>query len=349
MEKKRRLELIVAAFCLIAGLLGCENREPPTQPVIRPVRTEQVFSTGGTRVRTFSGTAQAGFQSRLSFRVPGKVRRVEVKVGDPVKPGQLIAELDPEDYRLQVQEIEASLERARAESRNAEANYSRIRALYENRNASRNELDSARAASESARAQALSLEKRLELVRAQLRYTRLEASTEGTIATVDVEINENVQAGQPVVLLTAGSRPEVVVGVPEILISQVHPGSRVTVSFDAVPHRAFSAAVTEVGVVTGASPTRSSFSLNRTIPTSGPAWRPRSRFPSNPRTGGSFFSCLRWPWGKTGGAATCSSQSPARAAWQGCADIPSRSESSGRAASRCSRASRTGISWSSPG
>lgn len=252
----RRIRTVGAVIILWLGLLpACESEQPVRAPIVRPVRTRQVFSTGGTRVRTFAGTAQAGLESRLSFRVAGKVRRLNVKVGDHVKAGTLIAELDPMDYRLQVEETEASLERARADLRNAEARYSRIRALYENRNASREDLDAVRAGAESARAQVHSIEKRLELASSQLSYTRLKAATDGAIADVAVEVDENVQAGQTVVLLTSGARPEVKVGVPGILISQVEEGDEAEVTFDSIPGTAFRAAVTEVGVVTGMSTT----------------------------------------------------------------------------------------------
>ncbi len=180
---------------------------------------------------------------------------MNVKVGDHVKAGDLIAELDPMDYRLQVEETEASLERARADLRNAEAKYARVRALYENRNASRDDLDAARAGAESARAQVHSIEKRLELVGSQLRYTRLVAATDGAIAEVNAEVNENVQAGQTVVLLTSGTRPEVKVGMPESLIAQVEAGGKVSVAFDSTPGETFTAVITEVGVVTGMSTT----------------------------------------------------------------------------------------------
>jgi RND family efflux transporter MFP subunit len=247
---------ILAALVSWLGLLPSCDREPPVQePIVRPVRTQQVFLTGGPRLRTFAGIAQAGLESRLSFRVSGKVRLLNVKLGDQVKAGDLIAELDPMDYRLQVEETEASLERARADLRNAEAKYARVRALYENRNASQDDLDAARAGAESARAQVDSIRKRLELARAQLGYTRLRAATDGAIAQVAVEVDENVQAGQTVVLLTAGARPEVKVGMPEGLIARVEAGGKVIVTFDAIPAKTFSAVITEVGVVTGLSST----------------------------------------------------------------------------------------------
>lgn len=255
MRTTRRMRFFVAAVCWATLSAACEPEEPLSEPVIRPVRTHQVFSAGGARIRSFSGSAHAGLESRLSFKVAGHVQVLNVKVGDVVRAGQLIAELDPTDYRLQVEETEASLERARADLRNAEARYARVRALYENRNASRDDLDAARAGAESARAQVHSIQKRLELTASQLRYTRLRAPTDGAIAEVRVEANENVQAGQTVVLLTSGSRIEVQVGMPESLIAQVEAGGKVSVTFAAIPQKTFSAVVTEVGVVTGMSTT----------------------------------------------------------------------------------------------
>ena len=255
MRSTCRMKSLLAPVLWVVLLAACETEEPVQESIIRPVRTQQVFSTGGTRIRTFAGTAQAGLESRLSFRVPGKVQLLSVNVGDHVKAGDLIAELDPMDYRLHVEETEASLDRARADLRNAEAKYARVRALYENRNASRDDLDAARAGAESARAQVHSIQKRLELAKSQLGYTRLRAATDGAIAEVGVEVNENVQAGQTVVLLTAGARPEVMVGMPESLIAQVEAGSKVSVTFDAIPVKTFTAVVAEVGVVTGMSTT----------------------------------------------------------------------------------------------
>jgi RND family efflux transporter MFP subunit len=174
-----------------------------------------------------------------------------VDVGDEVRAGQLLAEIDPEDYRLQLEQAEAALSRARAEARNAAANFDRVRQLYESNNASPNQLDQARAGSESADAQVRSAENRRDASRLQLSYARLTAPAAGQVAEVDVEVNENVSAGQPVLLLTSASELEVEVAVPEVLISRVREGDEVMVTFDALPGDSIPARVTEVGVVAG--------------------------------------------------------------------------------------------------
>jgi RND family efflux transporter MFP subunit len=244
-------KITFASFCLVITLTvllaSCGKEEEPPE-IIRPVRYIQVFTTGGTRERTFSGIAQAGLESRLSFKVSGTVSRVAVKVGDKVEAGDLIAQLDRSDYQLRVQQAEAALENVKAQARNAQANYARVRSLWENNSASKTDLDAARAASESAEASVTSAEKQLEMAQLQLRYTTLRAPVGGAIAQVDVEVNENVNAGRTMVVLTSGSQIEVKISVPEVLISQVREGSAATVTCDAYPGKELSATITEVGI-----------------------------------------------------------------------------------------------------
>jgi len=235
-------------LALALALAACDTEKPPVHKVLRPVRYQTVARASQNRVRAFAGAARAGEETRLSFKIGGTIRRLLVKVGDTVTSGQTIAELDPKDTRLQQQEAEAALARAQAEARSAAATYSRTRALYENNNASREELDSRRAQHESARAQVRSVSKQLELARLQVSYTTLQAASDGAIASVPVEVNENVGAGQTVALLTSGGRPEVEVAIPEVFIAQIAKGDAVSVTFDAIPGETFPAVVSEVGV-----------------------------------------------------------------------------------------------------
>ena len=248
MFNRNRSLVLTAALAATPILQGCGGSDEEPEAVLRPVRFQQVFSTGGSRTRTFSGTARSGVESRLSFKVAGTLRRIPVSVGQSVRAGELIAELDPDDYRIEVQRAEAALLQARAEERRARADRERARELYENANLSLSEWDAARTAAESAEQQVVAAEQILELTRLQLSYTRLTAPVAGAVAAVNVEANENVRSGQVVVLLTSGSRLEVEVGVPGVLISQIEAGSPVSVTFDALPADSFSAVITEVGV-----------------------------------------------------------------------------------------------------
>lgn len=246
--KQSGILILTPALALVLLMTSC-GKEQDVEEAIRPVRFEKIYATGGSRVRTFSGTIRAGVESRLSFKVAGTVQRVAVNLGDRVSRGQLLAQLDDSDYRLRVQEAEAALAQAEAQERNARSSYERVQALYENRNASKQDLDAARAARESATAKVESTGKRLELARLQVSYARLEAPFDGSVAEVLVDVNENVNPGAPVLILTSGGRPEVVVSVPEMLIAQVEPGGQASVKCDALPGEILDATVAEVGAV----------------------------------------------------------------------------------------------------
>jgi len=244
MNKLFKIKLLILVGILF---VSCGDKEV-IEEIIRPVRTEQVFSTGGERVRTFSGVVQSGTESKLSFKVPGTVQRVNVDIGTKVRAGQLLIQLDPTDYDIQVKEAENAREMARSAEIQAESNYERIRALYENRSASKSALDAARAGFESAHEQDNILKKRRKLARNQLEYTSLKAPVTGTVSNVMVEENENVGAGQQVLVLTSGSDLEVKIAMPEVLIAQVREGDDVLIALDAIKGKEFKAKITEVGI-----------------------------------------------------------------------------------------------------
>ena len=250
---REALLIAVSTAALLAP--ACSEPPPPADPVIRPVRYVTARATGGQRVRTFSGVARAGVESALSFRVAGTITRLDVEVGDRIRAGARIAEIDPVDYELQVREAEASLRQAEARAGNAQADLRRVRSLYENDNAARTDLDAATAAADSAAAQVESVTQRLDLARRQVGYTRLTAPAAGAIANVLAEVNENVSPGQAVVVLASGSAPDVGFAVPEALIREIAEDMLVAVGFDAIPGEEFEGAVTEVGVTATATGT----------------------------------------------------------------------------------------------
>ena len=223
---------------------------PPEEiapPPPRPVRYAAAEAVGGSRVRTFAGTARASLESNLSFRVGGSLIRLRAGVGDNVRKGSLIAELDATDYQLQVERARASREQARAQLANFEADFRRVRGLYERDNASQDDFDAAQAAVDSARANVRSIEKQIEQAQRQVGYCKLYAPVGGQVAEALVDVNENVRAGQPIVALNAYSTPEVEVGVPEILIGEIRRGMPVErITFSALPDQVFRGVIGEV-------------------------------------------------------------------------------------------------------
>lgn len=248
----RSLSHVLLAAVLVAS--GCQA-EPEAPELIRPIRYVVVESSEAATQRTFSGVAKAGQESRLSFQVSGQVLDVPVSVGDKVKKGNTIARMDPIDFSLQLQNAQAAAAQARALERNAKATYERTQALYENQNASKQDLDSDRTSYDSARAAYGSASQQIRLRQRQLGYAHLKAPAAGTIATVDIEQNEFVQAGELVATLLAGEQIEVRVSVPESVIRSIERGAEARVRFNSLGGKTFGGTVTEVGVASVAGAT----------------------------------------------------------------------------------------------
>ena len=239
---------LLSMALLVSVLGGCQTEAPPTEERLRAVRTVIAKADGGDRVRTFSGTSKSSQQSRMSFKVAGTLASVPVEVGEELRRGQLIATLSPASYELEAERAQADLAQARANERNTAAIYERTKSLYADNNAAKSDLDAARAQAESAKAQVGAAEKQLELARLNVSYTRLTAATDCSVASVDVEVNENVNAGTTVATVNCGEQLEVELSIPESLISDLQSGMAATVRFDARPEDTFDATITEVGV-----------------------------------------------------------------------------------------------------
>lgn len=247
----KRIFRLICMGSLSVVLWACsESTDTNEQPVLRPVRVIQVVQNADLRERAFTGVSQSTQESRMSFKVGGTVVEVPVQVGDRLATGETIARLNPSTFELTVQQAEASLAQARANQRNSDSSYNRAKELYANNNASLNDLDSARASAESATAQVRSAAKALEIAQLDRSYTKLGAPTDCTIASIDIELNENVSAGSQVARVNCGTGIEVSLGVPESLISGLAQGMAAKVRFNAVADRIFNGTVSELGIAT---------------------------------------------------------------------------------------------------
>ena len=229
-------------------LTGCAVEVDESKEVLRPVRFITVSDASATLARTFSGISVSSRAIRSSFKVAGTVIELPIQVGEKLPAGGLIAKLDESPFVLQAQQANASLVQAQANARNAAAAYDRIKGLYENGNASRTDLDVARAASESAAAQVSAADKAMELAELNVAYTQLTTVETCSVASVDVEVNENVGVTTQVAALNCGDAINVAVDIPEGSIGRVNTGMATQVRFDAFPDEVFEGRVVELGV-----------------------------------------------------------------------------------------------------
>lgn len=244
-------QLLARGFMVLAVASGsaCTETElPPPVDVIRPVKYLDVEEILMSRSRIYSGSVEAESRTSISFRVSGTLLERPVDIGDSVTKGQLLAALDERDLTIRVREAEAQLTQARAAMRNADSNYERTRELYENDNTSKSELDSARANSESAKAQVRVAQQALSNSRLQLSYAKVFAPDNCEVSDTFVKKSENLASGQVVLELDCGACADVRVAVPETAIGGISRGDAVSVTVGALPDQTFEGVVDEVAV-----------------------------------------------------------------------------------------------------
>lgn len=221
-----RLPLIVAGLGLL--LAGCSRQTPPPEPV-RAVKVVRVGTDAWASGQEFAGEVRARVESRLGFRLNGKISSRSVEVGQRVKAGQLLAQLDPTDYRLAVDAARAQVDAARIQRDLAAADLRRFQALKDQNFISGAELERREATFKAAQSQLEQAQAQLAVQGNQAAYASLRADVAGVVTAVEAEAGQVVSAGMPVVRIAADGARDVVFSVPEDKVSSVRPGQKVGV------------------------------------------------------------------------------------------------------------------------
>ena len=230
-------------------LSACVQAPPPEKPKIRPVKAIQVAATQEFEGRAFPGTAKATQEVELSFRVSGPLIALPIQVGQTVKTGDVLARIDPRDYKVQLMNVAGQLQKAKAAFTRADSDLKRQENISKQDPGATSEraIDHAREQRDRARANITSLQASVTAAGDQLSYATLKAPFAGTIVATYVENFEDVRAKQAVARLVDDSRIEMVVNIPESLISMVPQVRNVQVSFDAFLDREIPAEIKEIG------------------------------------------------------------------------------------------------------
>lgn len=234
------------ALCLIAA--GCGRDETASEPdTVRPIAWLQVEASELGQTRRLSGVLRPVTTASLSFEVGGKVARVEVRLGDLVEPGTVLAALDQRSYRLAVEAARGEVSRAEAARNEARNEYRRFADLLERGLVSRSGFDNAKAAAETARSALDVARARLDIAEKDLDDTVLRAPYQGRITRRLVEPAQQVASGEPVFEIEGTEGQEVRLLVPETLIGAIERGQTYPVHFPAVPGLDLTARVREIG------------------------------------------------------------------------------------------------------
>ena len=199
---------------LVLSLEGCSKAPPAPEP-LRAVKTMVIAPASAGAAYEYAGEIRARVESRLGFRVGGKMIERPVNVGDAVKAGQLLARLDPRDLRLGEDVARAAVTSAAVNLQQADADFKRYRDLKDQGFISGAELERRETSLKVARAQLEQARAQSGVQGNQAGYAALNADASGVITGVDVEPGMVVAAGAWVVRLAHDGPRDVVFSVPE--------------------------------------------------------------------------------------------------------------------------------------
>ncbi|GJG87790.1 MexH family multidrug efflux RND transporter periplasmic adaptor subunit [Gemmatimonadetes bacterium T265] len=244
-----------AAACSRDARAAAPATNAPAAPAT-PVRVQSAERDTSRAVIRAGGVTEPRATADLAFQVPGRVVAVAVDEGTRVARGQLLAALDPTDYRLAYEQAE--LARARQADELA-----RARVLRASGSIAANDFDKLdNGARQAAVAGALAAKR--------LADARLTAPFAGTIARKAVEVGATAGTGSTVLTLVDLSEVEVRVGVSEADVGQVRVGRPASVEVPALG-RTFDGRVAHVGVV--ADPASRTYAVKVALPNAAGALR----------------------------------------------------------------------------
>jgi multidrug efflux system membrane fusion protein len=209
-------------------LVACSKPAPAPEPV-RAVKVITIAAGSIQSGHEFSGEVRARVESRLGFRVGGKITQRQAELGQHVKAGAVLAQLDPQDYRLAADAARAQVAAASTNRDLAAADYKRYVTLREQNFISGAELERRETALKAAQAQLEQAQAQLASQGNQARYTNLVAEVSGVVTAIEAEPGQVVTAGTPVVRIAQDGPRDVVFSVPEDKVAAVRPGSEVAV------------------------------------------------------------------------------------------------------------------------
>lgn len=225
--------------------LGACHKTEPAKPVIYSAMVVQP-SSADAMLNSYTGNVTARLQPALSFRVGGKVIKRWVNVGDAVKKGQILAELDPQDSQLQRSSAQAQLTNAESAEHIAKAELERYKQLLAPNAVSRSQYDQVENQYKATAAALAQAKSQFNLASNQTDYNTLRAPQDGMIILRQIEAGQVVAAGQTAYTLAAKGEREVLIGLPENDVPRMRIGQAMTVTIWSQPNARFAAHIREI-------------------------------------------------------------------------------------------------------
>jgi RND family efflux transporter MFP subunit len=216
--------LLPTAVVLAVGLLSGCSKPPQAEEPVRSVKVMTVVGQAPEFATEYAGEVKARTESRLGFRVAGKLVSRAVDVGQHVNAGQVLAHIDGTDYGLSADAARAQLQSAQTQLDLARADLKRYQELKAQNFISGAELERREATYQSAEATVAQARAQSSVQVNQKGYTTLVADKPGVVVAVEAEPGQVLSAGTPVLRLALDGPRDVMVAVPENKLAGIVPG-----------------------------------------------------------------------------------------------------------------------------
>jgi RND family efflux transporter MFP subunit len=246
-----RFSCAVRFILILFVLTSCSHDKTAEPPAAKPtpIKTGRVRHVQEREFVSVSGTVTSpDAPVSVAFLVSGKVIQVGPREGDYVKKGQLLAAIDPLDYKLSLNAASAQAGQARVAMGRSRDEYARMKFLYESRSLAENDFQKYKAAWLSAKEQVDQAIANQKLAQKRLTDASLYAPADGFISKRAVEPGQTAGSGNPVFEIVKLDPVEINVGVPETDIHFVRVGQTAAVTIPALPTKSFEGEVRIINV-----------------------------------------------------------------------------------------------------
>jgi len=266
LKKLRPLSRPVLTLLATTVLLAACSHPAEKTEDIRPVRVIKLTSSDIDVNAEFSGEVRARVESRLGFRVGGKIVNRRVDVGTLVRHGQLLMQLDPQDFKLSQAQALAGLRAAETNRDLASAELKRYQELRSKNFVSQAVLDAKDSTYKAAQANVDAAQAAYLGQSNQAGYTSLVADVDGVVTAVDAEVGQVVAPGTPVVRVAKTGEKEIVIGIPEDKVDALRQVPDVMVRLWANPKDSVAGKIREISPA--ADPSTRTYTVKVSIPES---------------------------------------------------------------------------------
>jgi len=231
-----RVIQLFAGTCLLMMVACSTDKKKETKANIDTAIAVSVAtpSSGQQQSLDVSGQIEAAKSANISTRVMGYITKLNVKIGDHVDKGQLLATISNDDILAKRAQADAMIAQAEVALKNAKKDYDRFTSLYKEQSASAKELDNVTLQYSAARSGLETAKQMRNEANAMLSYTTLTAPFSGIVTQKTADAGSMATPGMPILTIEQRGSYQISASVPENLISQIQPDATAMITISAI-------------------------------------------------------------------------------------------------------------------